>query len=863
MHDKSLANVLQQLNTNAKDGLTDNQATSNYQQYGANTLPAKQPKPLIVRFLQQFGDFMTIMLIISAVVSMAVGLWQGENNILDCVTIIAIVVLNAILGTVQEYKAQKSLDALQKLSAKQVRIIRNGHQQVIDSKLLTVGDIILLSAGDIVPADCRIIECTSLTVNEAPLTGESLNVCKNANARLKADTALAQRVNCVYSGTFVERGSSKAVVFAVGKHTEMGKIATMLTDTVERTTPMQKRLKKLSGLLGLLCLLVCGAVMAVALTKALTGNHQGSLASVFVKVLLDSISLAVAAIPEGLPAIVTIVMARGVQTMATNRAVIKRLPAVETLGSATVICSDKTGTLTMNAMHLKYVFDNKLHDVDTISVGAQSVVRLAGICCEQTDDLNYITDATEQAILQCARQLSLDITAKRIEEYAFDSNRKKMTVVIQSNDKLLSITKGAPEMVLKCCAGDNSAYYKQAVELSKRGYRVLAVATKQLSKNAVTQYDAEQNMTAKGLIALIDPPRKEVKQAVATCKRAGIRPVMITGDSVYTATEIARQLGIAGSDDIVMEGNQLSSLTDSQLDKIIGKVAVFARTTPADKLRIVKALQRQGEVVAMTGDGVNDAPALKQADIGCAMGKTGTDVAKNTADMILTDDNFATIVEAVATGRNVFDNIKKAVFYLLSCNVGEVLTVFFALLLFDVSPLCSMQLLWINLATDGLPAVALGVQQRERNVMDRPPQHIGEGLMKRRQWGILCLYGVLMATLSLFAYFVGSKTSSTVASTMCFAVLALSQLFFAFETSTQQSAFSVKPSKFLLISLLISALLVVVVIYIPPVADVFGMTTLNFAQMLACVLLAVVPLVVTEISYCKSLFVTKKQASTN
>ncbi len=850
MHDKNLTEVLQSLDTDSTAGLTDTEARLRRTKHGDNMLPSKRPIGIVRRFFSQFADMMTIILLVAAAISFAMALWQGED-VWDCIIIVAIVILNAALGTAQEHKAQKSLQALKQLSARKVRVLRDGVVTIIDSEELTFGDIILLSAGDIVPADCRLVEGAGVTVNEAALTGESLNVTKNANAKLKADTPLAQRSNILYCGTFLQKGNCKAVVYAIGAQTEMGKIASLLRDTADRATPMQQRLKKLSALIGALCLAVCAAVMIVALVKGIsTMKPDEHITTVLIRILLDSISLAVAAIPEGLLAIVTIVMARGVQTLAQNRAVVRRLPAVETLGSATVICSDKTGTLTMNAMHLQYVYDGKLYDIDSntkLSDSAKHVLRLSALCCELTEQGTTSSDATEAAIIECAQTLGIDYGGERIAEYPFDSDRKKMTVITRDQKGLLSVTKGAPDIMARDCV-NGGKFVKQCAQLSARGYRVLAVAVKRVDQS-VTQQKAESGMTLVGLIAMIDPPRPEVKQAVATCRSAGIRPVMITGDSVDTATEIARQLGILRTDDIVLSGMDLSTMTDSQLDKCVDKVAVYARTTPADKLRIVEALQRQGEVVAMTGDGVNDAPALKRADIGCAMGKTGTEVAKSTADMVLTDDNFATIVEAVATGRNVFDNIRKAVFYLLSCNVGEVLTVFLSLLIFDVSPLCSMQLLWINLATDGLPAVALGMQQREQDVMNRPPQKLNEGLLSKRQWWLVCIYGVLMSLLAIAAYAVGNATDAVTATTMCFAVLAISQLFFAYETRVKQSALLQKPSAFMVISLLVSLLLVLAVIYIRPLATLFGMTSLSAVQFGACIALALVPLAITEMYY--------------
>ncbi|MDE7454940.1 MAG: HAD-IC family P-type ATPase, partial [Clostridia bacterium] len=665
---------------------------------------------------------------------------------------------NAVLGTVQEYRAEKSLQALKQLTSPKTKVCRDGEIAQIDSANLVVGDICCFEAGDVVTADCKIIACESLFVNQSALTGESNPVEKQQKSSKKEKDA-----NLIFSGSLVTKGRCFAEVIATGKNTELGKIAGMLADTQDSLTPLQQKLKQLSKVIGIVCLAVCFAVLIIGFVKGVKRMSQGdTLTSVFIDVLLTSVSLAVAAIPEGLPAVVTVVLAKGIEKMASKNAVVKRLTAVEALGSATVICSDKTGTLTQNKMTLVGIFDGVGYVTADNFANVDKLIEQFCWCCDATKNAEgvWLGDPTEIAVTAVCNGTN---SAVRLFEIPFDSNRKLMTVVVKVDGKYYAVTKGSVEAMKN--ASNYKFFAKQSKVYAKKGLRVLALSVAQVNYDFPRSLDLEQSLNIVGLFALVDPPRPEAKTAVATCKSAGIRPVMITGDNLDTACEIAKNIGIMGVDDMAIDGETLLSWSDDELSQNVNKIAVYARVTPADKLRIVSALKSQGAVVAMTGDGVNDAPALKNADIGCAMG-SGTEVAKDAADMILTDDNFATVVEAVSLGRSVYQNIKKTVAYLLTCNIGEVLTVFFALLIWDVSPLAAMQLLWINLVTDGLPSLALGVYKGESDVMSRPPKGKEETFFTGGNGKQVGLGGMFFSVATLSGYAVGNVFSYQTACTM-------------------------------------------------------------------------------------------------
>ena len=723
--------LLNALQVQAQTGLTDAQAEKRLREAGENRLAEKKKKTNLQRFAEQFKDVMIPTLLLAAAVSFVVACTEGDPmEFFEPLLILVIVVLNAVMGMVQESKAEKALDALKTLSAPHARVLRGGKESVIDAAKLVPGDIIRLEAGDFIPADARLLRSVSLKSEESALTGESVPAEKDADHTVKEDAPLGDRVNMVFSGCSVTYGTATAVVTATGMHTEMGKIASLLEGEEETQTPLQKKLARLGGYLGVMALAACAVIFLVGLLNGIP----------VLEIFMTAVSLAVSAIPEGLPAIVTIVLAIGVQRMVKRNALIRRLPAVETLGSASVICSDKTGTLTQNRMTLTRLWvegEQSLEEAGTEnSEAARRMLLLASLCCDgsvtfETDGTErHIGDPTETSILVAAHKNGMDqekLQAQypRRAELPFDSDRKLMTTVNEINGKIVAIVKGAFDvMAARCVRGDLELARVMNDEMSGQALRVLAVGCKELDDvPAVPKAEElEAGLTLVGLVGMIDPPRPEAKQAVALCRRAGIKPVMITGDHVATASAIARELGILAQGGRAVTGPELDAMSEQELEQCVDQIAVYARVSPENKIRIVKAWQHKGQVVAMTGDGVNDAPALKAADIGCAMGITGTDVAKGAADMTLTDDNFATIVDAVREGRGIYANIRKVVGFLLGTNIGEVLTVFISMLLWHKTPLLSMQLLWINLVTDSLPAISLGMEDVEAVMMGRSPR---------------------------------------------------------------------------------------------------------------------------------------------
>ena len=849
--------VLQSLQTDPAQGLSAAEAARRLEQHGANVLREKKKKTNLQRFLDQFKDVMILILIAAAIVSFVIACVEGNpGEFFEPALILLIVILNAVMGMLQESKAEKALDALKSMSAPHARVLRDGTEQIIDAASLVPGDIIRLEAGDFVPADARLLHSAGLKSEESALTGESVPSEKDAQEPVAADAALGDRVNMVFSGCSVTYGTATAVVTATGMQTEMGKIAGLLSGEEETQTPLQKKLASLGKILGFVALGACAIIFVVGLLNGID----------VLEIFMTSVSLAVSAIPEGLPAIVTIVLSIGVQRMVKKNAIIRRLPAVETLGSASVICSDKTGTLTQNRMTLQKAYlDGAAGIIDSGDAAARTLVRTAALCCdgavtfEADGTVTHIGDPTETAIVFAAHQFgdtkeTLGAAFPRLAELPFDSDRKRMSVVVEHDGRKLAIVKGAFDGIAPLCtAGDTERARQVNDEMSRKALRVLAVAVREIDAlpEVLAPETLEQDLTFLGLVGMIDPPREEARAAVAVCREAGIRPVMITGDHVVTASAIAKNLGILQDGDRAITGAELDAMSETELDAAVEQISVYARVSPENKIRIVKAWQKKNKVVAMTGDGVNDAPALKAADIGCAMGITGTDVAKGAADMTLTDDNFATIVDAVREGRGIYANIRKVVGFLLGTNIGEVITVFAAMLLWHRSPLLSMQLLWINLVTDSLPAIALGMEEVEPGVMRQKPKPKDEGIFAHGLGVRVVLQGLMFGILSLAAFWIGWQSTGDLAGgqTLAFMTLALSQVVQAFNMRSDRSLFKTGffTNRRLNLACLLSVVLVALVLF-TPVSIAFGLITLSPQLYLIGLGLSLVPFVVMELS---------------
>ncbi len=869
-HNKSTEETLRTLGTDKDRGLDASRVAELRELHGENRLREKQKKTMLRRFLDQFKDVMILILIAAAVVSFTVICIEGNfGELFEPALILLIVILNAVMGVMQESKAEKALDALKNMSAPHARVIRDGKEQVIDASGLVPGDIIRLEAGDFVPADARLLHSVSLKSEESALTGESVPSEKDATLIIDDNAPIGDRTNMVFSGCSITYGTATAVVTGTAMNTEMGKIANLLDGESDTQTPLQKKLAQLGKYLGIVALAACAIIFAVGLANGIDPLH----------IFMTAVSLAVSAIPEGLPAIVTIVLSIGVQRMVKKNALIRRLPAVETLGSASIICSDKTGTLTQNRMTLVKAYLDGASDTEDItganSPAIQRLLSYGTLCCDGSvvfhgETEQHIGDPTETAIVLAAHKNgfpkeALNRQYPRLSELPFDSDRKLMSTVNRIDGKNIVIVKGAFDMMApRCIAGDLEAARLWVEKMSENALRVLAVAYKEIDEipETPTSENLESELTFMGLVGMIDPPRPEAKVAVATCRRAGIKPIMITGDHVVTASAIARELGILEEGDRAITGAELDAMNDSELDAQVEEISVYARVSPENKIRIVKAWQRRGQVVSMTGDGVNDAPALKAADIGCAMGITGTDVAKGAADMTLTDDNFATIVDAVREGRGIYANIKKVVGFLLGTNIGEVITVFVAMLLWHQSPLLSMQLLWINLVTDSLPAIALGMEAVEADVMDHKPKPKNEGIFAHGLGVRVVLQGCMFALLTLIGFVVGTglplselfsgKISDAALSggqTMAFMVLALSQVVQAFNMRSEHSLFKIGPftNRTLNLAALSSTALVALVLF-TPLHQIFGLVIFEDPiKYLIGLGLIFVPLVVMEL----------------
>lgn len=836
-HSQTIEELQKQLKT-TPEGLSSIEAQNRLKEYGENRLKEAGKKSLLVKFLEQFKDVMVLILLAAAAVSFFAALSEHDSSaFFEPLLILLIVVLNAIMGVIQENKAERSLEALMRMAAPHARVIRDGQEQVIDAAALVPGDIIKLEAGDFVPADARLITSSSLKSEESALTGESLPAEKDAETILPVEAPLGDRTNSVYSGCSIVYGTAVAIVTETGMNTQMGKIAGMLEGESEVETPLQQKLAQLGKYMGALALIICAVIFAMGLAGKMP----------VMEIFMTAVSLAVSAIPEGLPVIVTIVLSIGVERMAKRNAIVKKLPAVETLGSTSVICSDKTGTLTQNKMTLTQAYSDKGKIIEKISPENSPEIRkllLYGTLCsngsirfEEGKEIP-IGDPTETSIVSAAyqngiRQEELASQYPRAAELPFDSDRKLMTTIQKIDGSYTAITKGAFDMLAKrCIQGDIKAAAKVTEEMSSQALRVLAIAYRTLDKipEELTSEALEQDLTFLGLVGMIDPPREEAKQAVELCKRAGIRPIMITGDHVVTASAIAGQLGILEAGQEAVTGMDLQSMSEEAFSQKLEHISVYARVSPEDKIRVVKAWQKKGRIVSMTGDGVNDAPALKAADIGCAMGITGTDVAKGAADMTLQDDNFATIVAAVREGRGIYNNIRKTVGFLLGTNIGEVLLVFCSMLFFKVSPLLSMQLLWINLVTDSLPAIALGMEPVEDSVMDAKPRPREEGIFAHGMGIQVILQGIMFGILSLAAFWIGCTSSGGIKAgrTMAFLVLGCSQIFHAFNMRSAQSLFrtGIFTNRKLNLAAMTSIILMACVLYIPLLSQIFGLTTL-------------------------------------
>ena len=854
-HAQSLRQVLEELDVHPDRGLSREEAARRLDRYGENRLEGARPPGVLRRCLAQLSDPMILVLLGAAALSWFAG---GGRDWLDSAIILVIVAVNTVISVAQEDNARKALEALDKLAAPKARVIRAGEEERTDSAALVPGDLILLEAGDYVPADGRVLWEAGLQTDESAMTGESLPVHKRSGGGLPPDTPLAERRNMVLAGTVVTVGRARAVVTATGMDTEMGKIAGLLLDHAQGETPLQRKMKEVSQVLSLVCVGVCALMFGVGLLQ-----HR-DIPSLF----LTAVALAVAAIPEGLPAIVTIVLAMGVGRMAKQNAIIKRLPAVETLGCASVICSDKTGTLTQNRMTAASLWP-------AVPALEERILLLGALCSDARPGAEgtFTGDPTETAIARRAREAGLDKgdldrQYPRRGEAPFDAGRKRMaTCHSRPGGTVLIAVKGAPEGVLAQCTRilgpygtrpldrtDRRRVQDQCARMAHGALRVLAVAQREERDRprSMAPEELERDLTFVGLVGLMDPPRAEVREAVARCSRAGVRPVMITGDHRDTAVAIARDLDILRPGDRAIDGPGLDFLSQEALEEGVERFSVYARVTPEHKMRIVKAWQKKGHVVAMTGDGVNDAPALRAADIGCAMGKTGTDVAKGAADMILTDDNFATVVSAVEQGRGIYANIRKAIHYLLSCNIGEILAIFAATVLpFLESPLTPVQLLWLNLVTDSLPALALGMEPVEEGVMDKAPRGRDEPLFSRAFSLGLVWQGALVGGLTLLAYILGLRYlgGPAVGNTMAFATLTLSQLFHAFDVRSEETGLlrlGVLSNPAMNKAFLAGLALQLAVLLVPPLQGAFGVVLLPPAAWGTVAALALTPLVLCE-----------------
>lgn len=877
-YSKSKQDVLAELNTTAK-GLTQDEAQKRIDEYGKNELEEGKKKTLIGRFFSQFKNVMIIVLIVAAVVSSVLAIISGQKtgdytDLIDAGIILFIVILNAVIGTVQEVKADNSLEALRNMNKPLCKVYRNGELVKIESEFIVKGDIVVLEAGDCVPADLRLIETASLKVEESALTGESVPVDKDCDAIVDDNAPIGDRINMAYSSGVVSYGRGVGVVVETGMNTEVGKIAGMLT-VPDQTTPLQKQLSKTAKIISILVLGIAFVIFAVSLVRGIIKDKDNILGEVLT-CFMTAVAIAVAAIPEGLPAVVTIVLALGVQRMSKKNAIVRNLPAVETLGSCEIICSDKTGTLTLNRMTVKglYTLGNTM-GVDNIIKTPDTDLLVKGLMlCNDSEKTaeGLFGDPTETALVVFGEEYGFDYFKlceenKRFDEIPFDSVRKLMTTYNDCQGKKTVFVKGAPDILLSRCTkildngnirditkADFDDIEKANLSFGEKALRVLGTAmTYDIEKG---KDSIENELIFVGLVGMIDPPREEVKASVQRCFTAGIRPIMITGDHMVTAAAIAREIGIMREGDKVASGAMIDAMDDEEFYAHVAEYSVFARVSPENKVRIVKAYQLKGCVVAMTGDGVNDAPAIKNADIGIGMGITGTDVSKGAADMILADDNFVTIVSAVEEGRKIYTNISKAVQFLFSANIAEVLCLFISTIILssivgqNIVFLSPVMILWINLITDTLPALALGVEKAEKNIMDNPPRKRGKSLFSGKTGKDIIIQGIMQTALCLLSFCIGYFVfdAPVVGSTMVFITLSLIQLFHSYNLrSINNSIFhkDLLSNKLLNISFIVGAVLVIAVVLIPGLNGWFGVTSLNWQQWLIAIFsaIAIVPIV--------------------
>lgn len=840
----------------SENGLSDSQAAAALETYGENALTEQKKKSLLQVFLGQFADLLVIILIVAAVVSMVSG------NVESTIVIIAVIILNAILGTVQYAKAEKSLDSLKALSSPKAKVLREGQKHELDSKNVVPGDILLLEAGDMVCADGRILYNYSLQVNESSLTGESTNVDKK-EVCLDGEMPLGDRVNMVYSGSLVTYGRATVLVTGTGMKTEIGKIATLMNETKEKKTPLQISLDQFSKKLAIIILVICALVLALSLYRDMS----------FIDSLMFAVALAVAAIPEALSSIVTIVQAIGTQKMVKEHAVVKELKAVESLGCVSVICSDKTGTLTQNKMTVQQIYiDGQLYTPFTLDLKNQ-LHRFLLYDAILSNDSTFqegkgMGDPTEYCLLEMAENAGVDHSVirelmPRKAEIPFDSDRKLMSTKYNMRGKLMILTKGAVDVLLSrtdriafsdgvrpITEEDRQTIMDQNNKFSENGLRVLAFGYKDNDETEPLTLDDEQDFVFLGLVSIIDPPREESKAAVADATRAGIKTVMITGDHKVTAAAIAKQIGIFKDGDLAITGSELDAMSDEELDQKIESISVYARVSPENKIRIVDAWQRKGRIVSMTGDGVNDAPALKKADIGVAMGITGTEVSKDAASMILQDDNFATIIKAVANGRNVYRNIKNAIQFLLSGNTAAILAVLYTSIAGLAVPFQAVHLLFINLLTDSLPAIAIGMEPADKDILSEKPRNPKEGILNRPFMINLAIYGILIAVCTMVSYHIGLGTDAATASTMAFATLTIARLFHGFNCRSNHSIFGCPISRnwWCAGAFVLGLLLINMVLFIPGLHGLFEVSNLTGTQIGWIYLMAFIPTLIIQIA---------------
>ena len=852
-YNKTKEEVLYELHSSPK-GLSDDQRKLSHEKHGKNELPEAKQDSLFKKFLLQLKDPLTLILIAAAAISVIADPHEWAESLI----IAGVVLFNAVLGVMQENSAEKSLEALKKLSSAKANVLKDGIRISIETKEVAVGDILVVEAGDQIASDGRIIECWNLQTDESALTGESLPVSKHSNPITEQNVPLGDQKNMVFAGTVCTYGRALVCVTSVGAQNEVGKIAGMLISTDNEQTPLQKNIEQISKIIGTLCLVICAVVFGLELLAGLS----------VLDAFKTAVALAVAAIPEGLATVVTICLALGVSKMAKQNAVVRKLPAVETLGSCSVICSDKTGTLTQNRMTVTDVYTPQTGHLSFSPDNPESIRRLMALftlCSDgeiRTDDeLKLLGDPTETALVYASwlmkdKKHELEAQYPRLDEIAFDSDRKMMSVFVQDGDGILQITKGAPDVIFSRCTNTDEEAVKANEAMASNALRVLAVAFRH-HKTMPNPVDISQeiDMEFAGLAGMIDPPRLEVKTAIEKAQTGGIRTIMITGDHLTTAAAIARNLGILREHEITVSGTQLSMMSEEELEQKLQSISVYARVSPEHKVRIVNAWQKKGHVVAMTGDGVNDAVALKAADIGCAMGITGTDVAKQASEMILMDDNSSTIISAVKQGRTIYQNIRKDVQFLLSSNIGEVLTIFCASVLnlfpnFHLGvPLLPIHLLWVNLITDSMPAFALGMEEADDTIMNQLPRSKDEGFFSHHLGWTIAWQGIMIGVLTLASYLIGNLNSHETGMTMAFLTLSASQLFHAFNVKSEHTIFTLNifSNKYLWGALFIGLLLQFSVIYIPALSALFSLVPLSFTQLLISLSLSFCVILISEL----------------